>query len=132
MRSLGLEATVMQPRAILGDRSPSLHGRGSGQALGPREAANSRQRTRRNRTSTQVFVTQGPSPANREHGLREPSVQFRVFLLPPPCGDPGSWWRAPHLSPQLHGSTFMVIVFYRLIDFYILSESGSCSTCLII
>lgn len=107
MRSLGPEATLMQPHAIVGDTSPRLCGRGSGPALGLREAANSRQRTRRHRTSPQVFVTQGPSPADREHSLREPSMQFCVCLLPPPCGDPGSWWRAPHLSPQLHGSTYV-------------------------
>lgn len=62
---------------------------------------------------------------------REPSLKFSMPLLQLSCWNLGSWWWMVYLSHQLH-STFMVIVFYRLIDFYILSKSGSYTTWFII
>lgn len=62
---------------------------------------------------------------------RQPSLQFSMPLLQFSSGNLGSWWWMVYLSHQLH-STFMVIVFYRLIDFYILSKSGSYTTWFII
>lgn len=62
---------------------------------------------------------------------KAPSSQFSMPLLQFSRGNLGSWWWMVYLSHQLH-STFMVIVFYRLIDFYILSKSGSYTTWFII
>ena len=61
----------------------------------------------------------------------EPSFPGPGSLLRFSRRRPGSWRQTVYLSHERR-STFMVIVFYRLIDFYILSKSGSYTTWFII
>lgn len=97
-----------------------------------REVADARQRNWTNTTNAQVFLTQW-SFLRRQGAQkkREPSFKCSMSLLEFSCWNLGSWWWMVYLSHQLH-STFTVIIFYRLIDFYILSKSGSYTTWFII
>lgn len=65
-----------------------------------------------------------PLPVGSRRGEGPPPWDTELAFLGISRRNLGSWWRMVYLSHQLR-STFMVIVLYRLIDFYILSESGS-------
>lgn len=125
------EATSM-PRIILEAAGPQPRGNGS-RATAEFKGSGQFQTKTLNKQNTHSSVLTGWSFLRRQGAQkqREPSLKCSTALLPFSCWNLGSWWWMVYLSHRLH-STFMVIVFYRLIDFYILSKSGSYTTWFII
>lgn len=132
MWSLGTEGPLLQPLGALEDASPKLCGNSSG-AITEFEGSGQFQTKKLNTQNMHSSVLTQRSLLRQQGAQKksQPSLQFSMPLLQFSYGNLGSCWWMVYLSHQLH-STFMVIVFYRLIDFYILSKSGSYTTWFII
>lgn len=134
MWSLGTGEPSMEPNASPEDTSPKLCGESSGSNRNHRTQGKwpiPDKEIEQTKQAVKCFNSMISPPPAGSTKAEAPSLQFSMPLLQFSCGNLGSWQWMVYLSHQLH-STFMVIVFYRLIDFYILSKSGSYTTWFII